>query len=180
MDFLDFDDDSLYFDEPLTKEQEELLQQASEYYPEPEAERLLDRLNALKPDSLTVLVALYRFYYYQHRYEEAFAIAEQAMSVSVRFMGLTMSWERLSEQYLGQGVFVSMGLIRFYMLALKGSAYLLMRLGRIEEALPRLNKIIELDPADQFGAAFLLRVAEREQVNMKVEGQSNIESLFRR
>ena len=56
MDFLDFDDDSLYFDEPLTKEQEELLQQASEYYPEPKAERLLDRLYALKPDSLTVLV----------------------------------------------------------------------------------------------------------------------------
>ena len=180
MDFLDFDDHSLYFDEPLTQAQEGLLSQASERYPEPEAERLLERLYAQKPESLIVLVALYRFYYYQHRYEQAFAIAEQAMSVSVKMMGLTMSWERLSEQYLGQGAFVSMGLIRFYMLALKGSAYLLMRLGRIEEALPRLNKIVELDPADQFGAAFLLRVAEKERANLHAESHGNIESLFRR
>lgn len=180
MDFLDFDDHSLYFDEPLTAEQESLLQQASEIYPEAEAEHLLDRLFAQKPGSLTVLVAMYRFYYYQHRYEDALGIAELAIKVSAKMMGLTLGWERLSEQYLGQGVFVSMGLIRFYMLALKGSVYLLMRLGRIDEAIPRLKKIVELDPSDQFGAAFLLRVAEKEQVNLKVEGHNNIESLFRR
>jgi tetratricopeptide (TPR) repeat protein len=180
MDFLDFDDHSLYFDEPLTKQQEAMLWQASEQYPEPDAEKLLDRLYAQKPESLIVLVALYRFYYYQHRYEEALEIAEQAMSVSAKMMGLTMSWERLSEQYLGQGAFVSMGLIRFYMLALKGSAYLMMRLGLIEQALPRLGKIVELDPSDQFGATFLLRMAQKEQVNMKVEEHDNIESLFRR
>ncbi len=180
MDFLDFDDHSLYFDEPLTTEQESMLRQASELYPEPGAERLLDRLHAQKPESLIVLVALYRFYYYQHRYEEALEIAEQAMSVSARMMGLTLGWAGISEQHLGQGVFVSMGLIRFYMLALKGSAYLMMRLGLIEQALPRLSKIVELDPSDQFGAAFLLRMAQKEQVNMKVEEHNNVESLFRR
>lgn len=180
MDFLDFDDHSLYFDEPLTEEQEALLVQASEHYPEPQAERLLSRLYAQKPESLTVLVALYRFYYYQHRYEEAFDVAERAINVSAKMMGLTMSWEQINEQYLGQGVFVSMGLLRFYMLALKGSAFLLLRLGRIEQAMPRLNKIVELDPADQFGAAFLLHMAQKEQVNQSVAGQENIESLFRR
>jgi tetratricopeptide (TPR) repeat protein len=180
MDFLEFDDDSLYFDEPLGEDQEALLQRASEFYPDHEAEQLLDSLYAQKPESLTVLVALYRFYYYQHRYEEALSIAEKAIGVSAKMMGLTLSWERISEQYLGQGVFVSMGLIRFYMLALKGSAYLLMRLGRIEEALPRLGKIVELDPADQFGAAFLLSMARKEQVNLDAERHGNIESLFRR
>lgn len=179
MDFLEFDDHSLYFDESLTEEQEGLLLQASEHYPEPRAEQLLDRLYAQKPESLTVLVALYRYYYYQHRYEEALSIAEQAMRVSAQMMGLKMSWERISEQYLGQGAFVSMGLIRFYILALKGSAYLLMRLGRVEESLPRLGKIAELDPADQFGAAYLLRIAEKEQVNLNAERHGNIESLFR-
>jgi len=180
MDFLDFDDHSLYFDEPLTRQQDSMLRQASEQYPSPEAERLLDRLHVQRPESLIVLVALYRFYYYQHRYEEALEIAEQAMSVAAKMMGLTISWARLSEQYLGQGAFVSMGLIRFYMLALKGSAYLMMRLGLVEQALPRLSKIVELDPSDQFGAAFLLHMAQKEQVNLKVEEHDNIESLFRR
>jgi tetratricopeptide (TPR) repeat protein len=180
MDFLDFDDHSLYFDEPLTKQQDSMLRQASEQYPDPEAERMLDGLYAQMPESLIVLVALYRFYYYQHRYEEALEIAERAMAVAAKMMGLTISWARLNAQYLGQGAFVSMGLIRFYMLALKGSAYLMMRLGLIEQALPRLSKIVELDPSDQFGAAFLLKMAQKEEVNMKVEEHDNIESLFRR
>lgn len=179
MDFLDFDDHSLYFDEPLTQHQDSMLRRASERYPDPEAEQLLNRLYAQKPESLLVLVALYRFYYYQHRYEEALEIAEQAMAAAAKMMGLTISWSRLNEQYLGQGAFVSMGLIRFYMLAFKGSAYLMMRLGLIEQALPRLSKIVELDPSDQFGATFLLRMAQKEEVNMKFEKHDNIESLFR-
>lgn len=180
MDFLDFDDHSLYFDEVLTDEQMAQMQRASECYPAPEAEQLLDSLYEQKPDSLMVIVALYRFYYYQHRYEDALKIAEQAIAMSAKLMGMAMSWENVNEQYLGQGDFVTMGLIRFYMLALKGSAYLLMRLGRIDQALPRLNKIVELDPSDQFGAAFLLRMAEKEQVNQRTEEHNNIESLFRR
>jgi tetratricopeptide (TPR) repeat protein len=180
MDFLDFDDHTLYFDEPLTASQEALLLQAAEAYPEQRAEVLLDNLFRQKSDSLTVLVACYRFYYYQHRYVDALRIAEQAIRASAHSMGLKVGWEALSEQHLGQGVFVSMGLIRFYMLALKGSAYLLMRLGRIDEALMRLNKIVELDPGDQFGAKFLHEMAAREQVNLHAAEHSNIESLFRR
>ena len=173
MDFLDFDDHTLYFDEPLTPEQTSMLAQAAKAYPD--SELLLNELFQLRPDSLTVLVACYRYYYYQHRYEEALDVAEHAKS-----LGLKVDWQELDERYLGQGVFVSMGLIRFYMLALKGSAYLLMRLGRIDDALKRLRKIIELDPADQFGAAFLYQMAEREQANLQAESYSNIESLFRR
>lgn len=179
MDFLEFNDDALYFDEPLSPEQEMLLKRASECYPEPDAERLLDDLYRAKPESLTVLVALYRFYYYQHRYEDALDIAEQALTVSASNMELKVGWERISEKHLGTGVFVSMGLIRFYMLALKGSAYLLLRLGRIDEAMLRLKKIAELDPNDQFGAEFLFRMAEKEQTNIKA-AEHNVESLFRR
>ena len=75
---------------------------------------------------------------------------------------------------------MSMGLIRFYMLALKGSAYLLMRLGRIDEACSRLKKIVDLDPNNQFGAVFLFEMAQREQVNIHIAEHENIESLFRR
>ncbi len=179
MDFLDFDDHALYFDEPLSLEQKALLQQASEAYPEHESGAFLDKLYMQKPESLIVLVALYRYYYYQHRYEDALRIAEQSIVVSGKGLGLKVGWERLSERHLGEGVFVSMGMVRFYMLALKGSAYLLMRLGKITEALVRLKKIAELDPGNQFGSRFMLEMAEREQVNLMAAGEKNIQSLFR-
>ena len=121
MDLLDFEGQDLYFDEPLQQETRSCIDQAAERYGDEAAESLLLRAYFLEPQHPMVLVALYRFFYYQHRYEEALSIAEKAIRVSAKMMGLTLSWERISEQYLGQGVFVSMGLICFYMLALKGS-----------------------------------------------------------
>jgi hypothetical protein len=136
-------------------------------------------LHARLPENLTIIVALYRFYYYQHRYQDALHIATVALNVSADMLQLGVDWERLTEQHLGQGVFVSMGLIRFYMLCLKASAYLLMRIGEIEQAHARLVKIARLDPADQFGAAFLLGMAGKE-LSAKQARQHNIESLFHR
>ena len=75
------------------------------------------------------------------------------------------------------GVFISMGMVRFYMLSLKASAFLLMRTGEIEQAYDRLIKIVELDPADQFGAAFLLQLADKE-LSIKHAEQHNISSMF--
>jgi tetratricopeptide (TPR) repeat protein len=178
MDFLDFENHELYFDEVLTPEQTSMLKQAAEAYPEKKTENLLRGLYADKPESMQVLVALYRFYYYQHRYEDALDIAANAISVSAKNLGLTVDWSELDAHHLG--VTASMGLIRFYMLALKAAAYLLLRLGRVEEAIVRLDKIVELDPADQFGATFLHKIAKKEQVNLDAAKQANVESLFRR
>lgn len=179
MDFLDFDNHDLYFDERMAAEDEQMLQRAAEAYPSVEAEKLLLRLQSKLPNNLTIIVALYRFYYYQHRYLDALKIAARALDVSAQMMDLGTEWEHLTERHLGQGVFVSMGLIRFYMLGLKASAYLLMRIGEIEQAHARLKKIIELDPADQFGAAFLYAMAEKELCAVHAE-QENVESMFHR
>ena len=177
MDFLDFENHDLYFDEALSVEDESLLKRAADAYPSAQTEDILLSLHARLPDSLTIIVALYRFYYYQHRYQDALDIATSALDVSAAMMGLGVDWQRLTEQHLGQGVFVSMGLIRFYMLGLKASAYLLMRLDEIEQAHARLQKIVELDPADQFGAAFLFTMAEKE-LSAKQARKHNIKSLF--
>jgi tetratricopeptide (TPR) repeat protein len=178
MDFLDFEIHELYFDEALTPEQTSMLKQAAEAYPDNRTEELLRELYAEKAESLHILVALYRFYYYQHRYEDALDIASHAISVSAKNLGLTVDWSELGAHHFG--VSASMGLIRFYMLALKAAAYLLLRLGRVEEAIARLNKVVELDPADQFGATFLLKIAKKEQVNRDAVKQANVASLFRR
>lgn len=177
MDFLDFENHDLYFDEPLSANDEMLLKKAADAYPAKITETILLDIFTRLPDNLIIIVALYRYYYYQHRYEDALDIASRALSVSAAMMDIDVDWKGMTEHHLGQGVFVSMGLIRFYMLGLKASAYLLMRIGDVEEAHSRLKKIIELDPADQFGAAFLYQMAERE-LSVKIAEQQNIKSLF--
>ena len=179
MDFLDFDNHELYFDESLCADDEILLLKAANLYPDRETEEILLDMHTRLPENLTILVALYRFYYYQHRYHDALDIAAEALNASAAMMGLQVGWENLTEQHLGKGVFVSMGLIRFYMLGLKASAYLLMRTGEIEQAHARLKKIVELDPADQFGASFLFKMAEK-QLSVELAEQHNIKSLFHR
>ena len=179
MDFLDFDNHDLYFDELMSGLDETLLKKAAECYPSMETENILKDLHNRLPDNLTVIVSLYRFYYYQHRYKDALSIAEIALDVSASMMDLNNDWKHLTEGHLGKGVFVSMGLIRFYMLGLKASAYLLMRVGELEQAHERLKKIIELDPADQFGASFLFKMAERE-LSAKQAKKHSIDSLFHR
>jgi hypothetical protein len=54
------------------------------------------------------------------------------------------------------------------MLALKGAAYLELRLGHYETALQRLQKLIELDDKDRLGAGALIDVA-RESLGMPAE-----------
>lgn len=177
MDFLDYEKHDLYFDEPLCPEDEVLMQNAAEAYPSNETDEILQDLHSRLPDNLVIIVALYRFYYYQHRYQEALEIAQKSLDISSEKMGLKVEWKELTECRLGMGVFVSMGMVRFYMLALKASAFLLLRTGDIEDAYERLAKIVELDPADQFGASFLLHMAEKE-LSIKHAEQYNIQSLF--
>ena len=74
MDFLEFEKHDLYFDEPLSLADENLLKSAADAYPAKTAEQILLSLHTRMPESLIVIVALYRFYYYQHRYQEALDI----------------------------------------------------------------------------------------------------------
>jgi len=179
MDFLDFENHDLYFDEAMSSEDDLLLKRAANEYPSKRTEEILLDLQARLPDNLTIIVALYRFYYYQHRYQDALDISARAMEISANMMGLDLHWQEISEQHLGEGVFVSMGLIRFYMLALKASAFILMRINETEQAHERLKKIIELDPGDQFGAEFLYKISER-KMSLKHAERENVESLFNR
>ena len=71
MDLLDFSDCELYFDVPMPAAAEQLLAQASAEYGDPSAETALLRAHLLAPENLTVLVGLYRYYFYQHRLDDA-------------------------------------------------------------------------------------------------------------
>ena len=65
MDLQDFEAQALYFEEVMPDGVDALINRASELYSEGEAEGPLLSALALAPESMTVLVALYRFFYYR-------------------------------------------------------------------------------------------------------------------
>jgi len=159
MDLLDFSGEALYFDEPLGPDVEALLLGAAQGYGEPSAERSLLLAYFLEPEHPTVLVALYRYFYYQHRYREALIIAERAIRITAQRLGLPTAWPELSEANLGPSALNSMPLTRFLLFALKGSSYLLLRLGEPVEALERLEKLAAIDTSDRLGIQDLRQLA---------------------
>lgn len=163
MDLLDFSDCKLYFEDALPAEAEQLIAEAAADYGQPNAEMALLRAHLLAPDHLTVLVALYRYYFYQHRLNDVLIVADHAMRVSARYLGLPRDWRQIDETKLGAAASISFGLLRFYLLALKAESIVLLRLGRIDESRDRLNKLAALDSKDHLGAAKLLEVVNEFQ-----------------
>jgi hypothetical protein len=157
-DLLELGEDGLYFDEPCPPEVEALIAQAASHYGDAAAEPCLLRAYFLAPEQLSVLVGLYRYYFYQHRLEDALVVAERTLDVTARRLNLVGGWSSIGHVALGEAVMRSMGLLRFHLLALKGSAVILMRLGRLEDAQLRLAKIAEVDERDVLGVAALLEV----------------------
>jgi hypothetical protein len=158
MDLQDFSGEMLYFDQPEPQRVTELLTAASQNYGLGQAEGFLLEAYALAPTNLSVLVGLYRFYYYQHCYADALAIAHVAMAAVAPQIEFPEHWSELDMNALGLGVLHSMGLVRFYLLALKGAGYLNLRLGQFESGLRMLRKVRELDEADRLGTKVLLDV----------------------
>ncbi len=161
MDLLDLDGQQLYFDEPMPENVRQILMQAAAAYGDGQAESLLLKAFLYAPDNLSVLVALYRTYYYQHRLDEAKQVAQRTLLVVARRLDFPEDWRLVDLAELSHGVLKSMGLIRFYLLTLKADAYLHLRLGQLEEGKARLEKVAELDASDHFGANALLEMLAR-------------------
>lgn len=157
MDLQDFDGAGLYFDDPTAPQVEALLARAAERYAEGGAEIALLQAEALAPDSLSVLVGLYRFHYYQHRLGEALAVAERVLAVLAGRLDLPSDWRLLALEHLDANN-ARIGLLRLHLLALKGAGYLSLRLGRFEQGKAMLAKVAALDADDRLGARLLLGV----------------------
>lgn len=159
MDLHDFDVNDLYFESPPEARVLKLIDQAADAYGEGEAEPFLLEAQQLAPDNLMVHVALYRFYYYQHRYADALAVADEAIDLSGRLFGYRGHWRQMTLEILAHGMIQSFSMVRFYLLALKGAGYLQLRMGDVESGVERLEKVRELDTADRLNVAMLLEVA---------------------
>jgi len=82
----------MYFDEPLDPRAQTLLAEAALAYGDPEAEAKLLEAEAIVPEHLSVLVALYRYYFYRHQYGAAISVAGRAMDVVARRLNFSNTW----------------------------------------------------------------------------------------
>ncbi len=174
MDLQDFEGQDLYFNAPLEPKVAELIERAAERYGEGDAEKPLLRAFFLEPEHHIVHVALYRFYYYQHRYKDALFIADKAMSVAGKELNLPEDWHELERGHLGVASMQSMGLLRFYLLALKGAGYLNLRLGNIDEAIRIFSKLVMLDEKNRLGCDMLLEIAKERVIDNIAEESDNV------
>ena len=162
MDLLDFDQTELYFDDPISHEVEKLITDAAGSYGTEEAEALLLQAHALAPQQLAVQVSLYRYYFYQHRLEDALLVGESALAIAGKRLAFPESWAHLHAGNVGEGVMQSMGLVRFYLMVLKAIGYVNLRLGRYAMGQAMLEKLVELDSHDRLGGKALLEVIRTE------------------
>lgn len=160
MDLLHFEAQDLYFDGSTEPEVERLLVRAASGYADGQAEMPLLQALERAPHSLVVMVALYRFYYYQHRLADALDIAHRALDITSRQLGIPKDWNELDETQIGLAALQSMTLLRFHLLALKAAAYLLLRMGEEGEGKNLLRKLLELDNHNRLGVRQLLDVVE--------------------
>jgi hypothetical protein len=158
MELQDFSGDMLGFDEPLTQDVELLLLRAVHAEVPKQNEALLLRALAVKPDNLRVLTALYRFYYHQHRLPQALEVSRQVMAVVARRLGFPARWQELTANHVANGVMVSIGLVRFFLTALKAAGYICLRCGQAEQGVAMLEKVVAMDSADRLGAKSLLEM----------------------
>lgn len=163
MDLLEFDAKDLYFEREDSPEVKALIQYASEGYASGEAELLLLKAYLRSPESLNVLVALNRFYYYQHRLQEALLISEKALVLIQRGIGFPEHWEMLEARHIDAAPKDLLTRIRLYLFTLKSVGFLNMRLENLPLSRSIFEKLVALDSKDRIGAKGLLELVVHRQ-----------------
>ena len=167
MDLLDFEAQGLYFENKDTPEVENMIAIASENYASGEAELPLLRAYFLAPNSLNVLVALNRFYYYQHRLDDALAATLKALTVIRPLIDFPEDWRELQPHHLSDTPANLLTQVRLYLFTLKAIGFLNMRLELLDVSKSIFEKLVYLDGKDRIGAKGLLELVIQRQSSFK-------------
>jgi tetratricopeptide (TPR) repeat protein len=160
MDLQEFNSEMLYFQTTeLSFEVEQLVAAAAQNYGA-ESEQLLLQALHMAPQSLTVLIGLYRYYYYQHRYRNAIEVARQVMAMVGQKIEFPDDWRKINMNHVACGVTHTFTLVRLYFFALKAAGYCCLRMAQFEEGRAMLEKVVAMDSADRIGARLLLEVLD--------------------
>lgn len=105
---------------------------------------------AIDPACLPVYFALYKFYFYKFRLDDAEKVALMGLKTAAHQGGFPAEWSHLSP--LSANWSLADGPQHFYLFTLKALALIRLRLGKREESLALLEKLQELDPSDSVGS----------------------------
>jgi hypothetical protein len=151
---------------------EDALREAGGLRHEPErAMAALMRAQRLAPDHPAVLIALYRHHFYGHRLRAARDIARKALVAGAAALGIPAVWREVLAQPIAGARHDAR--TRFYLFALKGYAYLSLRLHELPEAAQALALLRALDPQDCVGGA-LLESARRRALAPPPEDEADV------
>lgn len=156
MDLLDFEAQGLYFEQADVDGVKELIATAAENYATGEAELFLLKAYFLAPESLNVLVALNRFYYYQHRLEDALMATTKALALIRSALAIPEDWRDLQLSHITEAPAESLTQIRLYLFTLKAVGFLNMRLEKLDMSQGIFEKLVSVDSKDRIGAQGLL------------------------
>ena len=162
MDLLQFEAQDLYFDQADSIEVESLISRASLEYADGDAELPLLQAYLRAPESLNVLVALNRFYYYQHRLEEALLISEKALRLICQSLDFPDQWECLEPHHIDKAPKDQLTKIRLYLFTLKSLGFLHMRLHHLSLSEAIFSKLVSVDEMDRIGAKPLLELVQKQ------------------
>lgn len=163
MDLLQFDARDLYFETEDSEDVQSLIRSASEMYGSGSAELPLLQAYLRAPESLNVLVALNRFYYYQHRLAEALLIAEKALALIRRDVDFPEDWRQLETQHISAAPRERLTQIRLYLFTLKSIGFLHMRMKNLALSRGIFERLVMLDDKDRIGAKALLELVARSE-----------------
>jgi hypothetical protein len=116
----------------------------------------LERARELAPGHYAVDIGFYRFHFYQGRLDAALEVAGQCLARAAHELGMGRDWRDVAPEAADFAGFAP--LPRFFLFALKGYAYLNLRLGRIAEGERALDKLAELDALDRLKGSVLKAV----------------------
>ena len=166
MDLLDFEAQGLYFEQADVAGVKELIALAAENYASGDAELFLLKAFLLAPESLNVLVALNRFYYYQHRLEEALSATTKALAVIRSTLAVPDDWRDLQLSHITEAPAEALTQIRLYLFTLKVVGFLNMRLEKLDVSQAIFEKLVELDSKDRIGAQGLLELVIKRKTDV--------------
>lgn len=166
MDLLDFEAQGLYFEEPEVAGVADLIAIAAENYGNGTAELPLLKAYFLAPQSLNVLVALNRFYYYQHRLEEALAATSKALAIIRPLVSFPEDWRDLQITHITSTPAELLTQVRLYLFTLKAIGFLNMRLERLAMSQAIFEKLVSLDSQNRIGAGGLLELVIKRQAEI--------------
>jgi len=166
MDLLDFEAQGLYFDEPEVAGIKEMITFAADNYSTGEAELPLLKAYFLAPESLNVLVALNRFYYYQHRLEDALTATSKALAVISPIVSFPEDWRELQMSHITHTGVELLTQVRLYLFTLKAIGFLNMRLENLDLSQAIFEKLVALDSKDRIGAQGLLELVIKRKADL--------------